>query len=332
VRASANIIITLAITARKQSTQKQNLTTHPCDHCGSSFLRCRYIQWMELRGEDAKVPLHKAHAFFVRGEPLMTDDEVKREKAYRFPNPLHKPKISDLTAPPRQGQMFGGSSGGSAVADSERTLLQSSPALFTGRVVFYEVLVWLERMQDKLDMSVRSPPAKEKNESNESFLARSQEYYRLVAAGEKAPLPAWGTREEMSVVVGGQLSILEHRTLHQMLTAMWRHPLGGLVHGDIMMFARRSADERVEEKRTKVDRHGLVRALGRRKDAQAKATLTPGEGIVTVNNAPLSKYFCRTIDRHEVSVVPVVPRSNSPPLAVARLLTRPNLWRVSFVC
>ena len=224
---------------------------------------------MDIYGEDAMVPLHKAHAFFVHGEPLASDYEVKHERAYRFPNPLHKPETSDLTAPPRQGQLFAASVDRDSDMDKERRLLQSSPAIFTGRVVFHEVLIWLERMQDELDKAAQAPPAPREGERQDDFLARSREHYARVAAGEEAPLPAWGTREEMSVVVGGQLSILEHRTLHQMLTAMWRHPLGGLVHRDIMMFARRSADERVEEKRSKVDRHGLVRALGRRKDAQA---------------------------------------------------------------
>lgn len=118
-----------------------------------------------------------------------------------------------------------------------------------------------------------------------------------VATGKRAPLPVWATREEMSSRTGGQLSMFEHRTLTQLLTTLWEHPHGGLVQQDITMFTRGAGKERKEEKKSTVDQFGRARALGRRKESQAKASVVPGEGVITVNGLSLSEYFRRTIDR-----------------------------------
>eukprot|EP00038_Savillea_parva_P008589 m.177929 g.177929 ORF g.177929 m.177929 type:complete len:864 (+) comp14449_c0_seq1:66-2657(+) len=259
----------------------------------------QYAQWIEFYGPHTPVPLDRAHAFFVYGEPLIAPEDVKREMMYRYPSPLHKPTVSDITEAPRQGQLFSDDVSDDVSSQRERKLLAQSPALYTSRIIFNDVLIWLERMQDGLD-TVTAPLPPKPDETLEALEARRRVFDEKVYAGRTINVPTWATREEMSARVGGQLSISEHRTLTNTLTALWEHPYGGLVHADLVMFTRSAGKQAQDVRKSRVDKFGRGRALGRRKNAQAKVTVTEGTGQITVNGALLTDYFPRTIDRYEV--------------------------------
>mmetsp|Transcript_3828 Transcript_3828/g.9665 ORF Transcript_3828/g.9665 Transcript_3828/m.9665 type:complete len:796 (-) Transcript_3828:879-3266(-) len=257
----------------------------------------QYRQWVRLYGADTAVPLEQAHGFFVHGRPLVAPEQAKREEAYLYPDMYHKPEDGGVFEAPRQGSLFEASE--TSGNEPEWEMLMSSPAMYTSRIVFNEILIWLERMQDVLE-TVKEPSTLLPDEEPEDLEKRRLVFDEKVAFGRDFPVPTWMSREEMSAKAGGELSIAEHRILMSLLSDLWKHPYGGLIHAKISMFSRQAGKTKVEVQRSGVDQFGRAMALGRRKNSQAKVLVSPGSGVITVNDVPLTEYFHKPTDRYEI--------------------------------
>eukprot|EP00053_Salpingoeca_punica_P007794 m.70961 g.70961 ORF g.70961 m.70961 type:complete len:420 (+) comp14333_c0_seq1:65-1324(+) len=213
-------------------------------------------------------------------DKFVNSDTVKKEARYFFPSQL-KADSHTYEVPRVKVELLP-----SDHPALDHTARPESPAFFTGRAAYHDLLLKLDGIKSKLNAQA---VAREGGKASGA-----------VVTPESASL-VWLKKDQMEHKVGLKLKIVEYRTILSRLRELWLHPESETVRKEFLMQYLRSGGRAPNPKpKREVAPDGRAYGTGRRKTAIARVWLSKGTGVVKVNGRTAADYFPRTTDIFEL--------------------------------
>lgn len=199
----------------------------------------------------------------------LTDEDIFKECSYLLPN------------------RFGGSIYGrhqfSYSRKDANAQKKTSLAYFTGTAHFFEALYQVEKAW--IDTLQNGSP-------NSSLYQNNNQMEKTYS---------WMKQEQLESAIGGKIRLTQYSEIISYLNAIASHAYGRQKHETLLAsFSRKKQTTEQKRKKDTMDEFGRIRAIGSHKLSKCAIYLTPGTGVVTVNERPLARYFSKLSDRQRV--------------------------------